>query len=286
MGLLYAFLASTFTTARNVLNKKIAINVESVISTFATFLYSLPFYAFIILIQYFFNGQHFEISKTLLIIVFLRNGTDILNEYFKLKAYETGELSLVSGILTLSPIFTLILSNIFIGEKVTYFTIVGILLVIIGNILLSESSLQSKTQKSLRSIVYALISSFLLGVNLIFDKLVLREASPLIASFLLALVASGILFPIFLLQKRQKRVKLMKYKRSFLFRGACECIYMLSKITALKYLSAPVVDSIKKSSVLNSIIFGKIIFKEKNFKKKILGGIFMFGGLLLIILYR
>ncbi|MDP2946510.1 MAG: EamA family transporter, partial [Nanoarchaeota archaeon] len=56
--------------------------------------------------------------------------------------------------------------------------------------------------------------------------------------------------------------------------------------TALTLQIVPYVSSIKRTSVLFGVLYGYILFKEKNVGKRFFGALIMVLGVVLIILYR
>ena len=58
---------------------------------------------------------------------------------------------------------------------------------------------------------------------------------------------------------------------------------MCSKLAALQYMQAPHVSGIMKLSVLFSILGGRVVFKEGDFKKRLLGGVLMALGIIEIV---
>jgi len=72
--------------------------------------------------------------------------------------------------------------------------------------------------------------------------------------------------------------------KSLSIRAFFEVVFMVTKLAALKYLQAPYVSGIMRSTLIFSIIGGKVFFKEENFKKKLIGGALILIGSALIIL--
>ena len=137
IGIYISILAACLGTAKDVVSKKLAGNVSGIISAFASFAFALPFYLTALLILWVLGYEDFAFGESFLFLVIARAFTDALAEWMKMKAFETGEISVVSSFISLSPLFLIVNSPLITGDSLPTGGILAILLVVTGTLLLS-----------------------------------------------------------------------------------------------------------------------------------------------------
>lgn len=68
--------------------------------------------------------------------------------------------------------------------------------------------------------------------------------------------------------------------------GIFNSVSIITNMVALSLTKVAYMISVKRLSLLFSVLYGYIMFKESGIREKLLGAIFMITGVLLIILYR
>lgn len=71
-------------------------------------------------------------------------------------------------------------------------------------------------------------------------------------------------------------------KKELLLIGILYSIMIIFHMMAIKIIFVSYMISIKRTSLLFSIIFGVLIFQEKGLREKIIGGILMILGIMVI----
>lgn len=104
MGVIVALLCACTSTAKDIVSKAVAAKVHPDTSTVASFLFALPFYGLIFLGLLLVEGEDVSLSRTFLLLVLLRGISDVFAEGCKMRALNVGDVSLVSGLLALSPL--------------------------------------------------------------------------------------------------------------------------------------------------------------------------------------
>lgn len=281
MGILAALITSLFLTSKDIVSKKLSLKVDSTSSTFASFAYAIPFYLVIMLAALAFGHNAFAVSQMAFGILLMRSITDLGAEWLKMKALETGEMSVVASFLSLSPIFLLLLSPIITGDKPSQIGVLAILLVVLGSLVAAYQPKQN-FRSNIKAILLALGTSLFFSLNNCFDRLAVQQASPLASAFWMTLLSGLFLTPVLFSKKRVETLKLNQSK--FLARGFFEVAFMVSKLTALQYLQAPYVTAITRISLIFSILAGHFIFKEENVGRKLLAGFIILVGVVLVVL--
>lgn len=284
MGYFFGALSALLTTTRDLFSKKISSTIDGPTSAFASFLYALPYYAVVLVVCYLLGWETFAFSSSFIIYVLLRGFFDTLAEWSKMSSFQYGDISLVSGFLSLAPVFVLITSPIITGDIPTVFGVVGVLLTVIGGAILiyEPGVLSNKLER--KGIGFALLASFFFSLLYCFDRLAVKEASPLLSGFSMTLIAAALLLPVVLLRGTFGSA-FGKNERKFLWgRGFFEILFMVCKLYALMYLQAPYVAGLLKGSVLFSILGGKFFFDEKNIGRRLCAGGVIFIGIVVIII--
>ncbi|MDY6935779.1 MAG: EamA family transporter [Spirochaetota bacterium] len=120
--------------------------------------------------------------------------------------------------------------------------------------------------------------AFIYSITSSISKLGIIYSSPTFfaASYftLLALILSIMLFRKYNLRKI--------LKKELLLIGILYSIMIIFHMMAIKIIFVSYMISIKRTSLLFSIIFGVLIFQEKGLREKIIGGILMILGIMVI----
>ncbi len=282
MGVLLAFLSAVFSSGRDLFFKSLSRDLSSSYLTYASFLYSIPFYLLILAIAWALNLESFVFSGSFLLLVVLRALTDLLAEWSKMEAIKRADISFISNFYTLSPVFLLFIAPFITGDTIGYLGIVGVLIVTIGSFVIISLEKVALKELPWKAILIALCSSIAFTVNTCFDKLAVQQASPLLSGFFVTFLAAIFFKPLFLFKKSESNIKLNASKALW-GRGFFETVFMLCKLSALSFLAPQYVSALKKVSLFISVIGGKVAFNEQNTKKRFFGALLIFTGIICIL---
>ncbi len=283
MGLTAAFLGAFFSSAKDLVSKRISFSADGTVSAFASFLFSLPYYLVLLLVLYVCGYESFAISAWFLLLVVLRSSTDAVAEGFKMHAFSQGDISVVSCFLSLSPLFLLLFSPIITGDAITVYGAIAVLLVVAGSLLLVYRPAGARASVTKKGVIFGIAASLFFSLNSCFDRLAVQVASPVFSGFAMTVVAALFLMPLVVTRKQRVR-ELSLHAKPFWLRGFFEIAYMVSKLFALQYLSAPQVVAIGKLTLLLSIVGGRVFFKEEQFTRRMAAGLLILAGVLVIVL--
>lgn len=291
-GYLAAILSTFFASAKDIVSKRLSFSVDGTVSAFASFFFALPYYLVFLLVLFLFGKESFTISSAFLRYVILRSITDTFAELLKMHALSCGELSVVANLLSLSPLFLIVTSPMITGDKLPIQGVIAMFLLVAGSLLLlyrPTSKLSNNPEAvprgsgiSKKGIGLALGSAFFFSLNSCFDRLAVKEASATLSGFGMTLLSAIFLLP-FVVRNRERCQALKTGRNFFLLRGFFETAFMVCKLFALQYLQAPYVSGIQRISLLLSIVGGKVFFQEADFEKKLLVGVMIVAGTILII---
>lgn len=283
MPLSAVFLAALFSSAKDLVSKKLAFAVSGGLSAFASFAFAIPYYLVALLISYLLGSESFAITGVFLVLVILRSITDTAGEYCKMHALSYGDISLVSPLLALAPVMILLLSPAITGDPLTRTGIISVSLVVAGTLVLVWQPRGAGANIDFRAISYSFGTSIFFALNNCFDRLAVQEASPLISAFAMTLLSCIFLAPL-ALRKVERREHLVQFSRPFILRGLFETLYMVAKLYAMQTLQAPYVSALLKVSLLFSLIGGKVMFGETDLLRRASASILILAGVCAVIL--
>lgn len=214
---------------------------------------------------------------------------EVLALYLYLKAISFWPLSHTIPLLSLTPLPLFLTSKIFLNDKFSNSGIIGTILIVSGSYILNISQFKEgflepfkalfKEKGSRLMLIVALIYSF----NSAIGKRCIEISSvdSFILNYFILLSLGFIIFSIL-----KKEFFSLKEARALIPLGFFS--FFLSVIQFSAYSLAPVVYviAIKRTSILFSVLSGKIFFKEKKIIEKIFGSLLMFSGSVLLGLFN
>lgn len=215
---------------------------------------------------------------------------NVFATYLMLKALKEGEISLVAPMLALSPIFLLITSPIINNQFPNFWGLIGVLLSVGGiySMKIQEKKLgwlePLKAIWRSRGVKAALIVSFLYSISANYDSIATKNSSP----FFFILVINLFISLCFLLPAISQKKFWSLTKENF--KGlSLVSVFMTGEVgfqfTAFEMAIVPYVISVKRTSALFSVLWGRRFFGEGEFKNRLVGAIIVIAGLALIKLF-
>ena len=208
-----------------------------------------------------------------------------------MKAIKRSPLSLTLPFLALTPVFMIFTSYLILGEKVDKYGIVGILFVAIGAYLLNVTTTKKGILEPFRAIrcergsLYMILVAFIYSITSNLGKMAILHSSPLFfsATYLPMLAIAS--FPA-LMWKNQRRPKnVLSHVGMFSLIGLAVALSTTAHFLAVNLIEVSYVISVKRTSLLFGIVYGALWFKEKNITERLIGGIVMIIGVVIITLF-
>lgn len=204
--------------------------------------------------------------------------------YFK--ALQLGDINKVVPIDKSSTVLTILLAAILLGEGITLYSGIGIALIAVGTFLMIEKKdVKSDIPKNKRWIIYALGSAVFASLTAILGKIGISDTESNLGTAIrtgVVLVMSWIM--VFVTGKQNKIKVISKKELGFIcLSGLATGGSWLCYYKALHDGPASVVVPIDKLSILVTILFSYIVFREKLSKKTAFGLFLTVGGTLLML---
>ena len=205
--------------------------------------------------------------------------------YFR--ALQLGNVNKVVPIDKSSTVLTILLALVFLGEPVSWFKGIAVILIGIGTFMMIEKKADSgeKTEKK-RWLLYAVLSAVFASLTSILGKIGIDGVESNLGTAIRTGVVLVMAWLIVFIKGKQHTLKVIpKNELGFIcLSGLATGGSWLCYYKALQDGLASVVVPIDKLSILVSIGFSALVFKERLSKKAAFGLVLIVGGTLMMLL--
>ena len=251
----------------------------------ASSIYSLPF-----LVVYIFFIPIPQLDTVFWWIASVMIPLDTFAFYLYMKAIKLSPLSLSIPFLSFTPVFMILTGFIVLGEVPNIWGIMGIGFVVAGSYLLNVTQVKYGYFAPFRAIlrepgsILMLVVAFIYSFLAVLGKKAIQHSSPLFFGFfyLAALDITTLIFFPFLEKIRWRYI--FKVPVKGLSVGLMLFLHALFHCLAINMIEAVYMIAVKRMSILFSVVYGWILFKESDIGARMLGALLMFAGVLFIIL--
>jgi transporter family protein len=208
--------------------------------------------------------------------------------YFK--ALQMGDINKVVPIDKSSTVLTMLLAFVFLGEGLSLIKIICMVLIAVGTYIMIERkdisgvSESAKTKKA-NWLIYALLAALFASLTAILGKIGITGIDSNLGTAIRTMVVLLMAWTIVFAQRGQKNIKAIE-KKSWIFislSGIATGASWLCFYSALQTGPASVVVPIDKLSIVITIAFGAIVFKEKLKIKSLAGLLLIVAGTMWLI---
>lgn len=209
-----------------------------------------------------------ELGEKFLYVLILTGFLDAIATASYVRAIALGELSLVAPLIAFTPIFLLAVEAFMLGEVPPIAGLVGIVVIVFGTYVLYIDRSKTGLLAPIASLLtnsgarLMLFVSFLWSVTTALHKLGVQESSPLCWSAS-ALIVTAAFITVMMMKDRAKYTEQIKVNVGFLaLLGLLCALTTIGQMTALSMSYASYVIAVKRLSIIFSVVFGVLIFKE------------------------
>lgn len=285
MWIVFAFGAALFAGLTSILAKCGIKNTDSNVATALRTIVVLIFSWIMVFISGSQNTITAINTKTLVFLILsgIATGASWLC-YFK--ALQIGDVNKVTPIDKSSTILTMIMAFILLGEEITLIKAIAMILIGTGTYLMITKKENVKVEKKNNAwLIYALGSAIFASLTSILGKIGIEGIDSTLGTAIRTIVVLIMAWIVVFVTKKQNTIRnIDKSSWIFLFLsglatgGSWLCYYR-----ALQTGPASVVVPIDKLSILVTIAFSYIVFKEKLNKKSALGLLLIVMGTLSLL---
>jgi len=285
MWLIFAICSAIFAGLTSILAKCGLQNVDSTVATAYRTVVAMLFAWLIVIISGTFVQIETIDSQTwvYLILSGLATGVSWLC-YFK--ALQIGDVNKVVPVDKSSTVMGIMLAIIFLGETITIPGIVGVVLILIGTMLMIEKKdVKGMDHKGSSWLFFAIGSAVFAALTSILGKVGMEGIDSNLGTAIrtvVVLVMSWVM--IYVSHKQEKMHGIGRRDMLFIiFSGLATGLSWMFFFGALQIGPASIIIPIDKLSILVTIIFSYLVFKERLSKKSAIGLVGIVAGTLLLL---
>ncbi|WP_237100239.1 EamA family transporter [Paenibacillus azoreducens] len=287
MWIAYAFGSALFAGITSILAK---IGIRDVDSNLATALRTWIVLFFSWLMVFIVGSQHTitDLGGVTLLFLVLSGLTTGASWICYFRALQLGDVNKVVPVDKSSNVLTMILAFLFLGERMSGIMLAGMVLIAIGTyMMIQKNKAQQAAAPGNKSwLIYACLSALFAALTSILGKIGIENVESNLGTAIRTIVVLIMAWLIVFAQKRQGEIKDID-RKSWLFiilSGLATGLSWLCFYKALQDGPASVVVPIDKLSVLLTVLFAFVFFKEKLSVKSALGLLLLTAGTLTLLL--
>lgn len=221
---------------------------------------------------------HINISYQIVLNLLLMGLLGALGNYFIIKALSIGELSSLAPINSYKPVVALLAAIVYLKEIPSILSVLGIVLIICGSYFIFYNCSGIFDRKAVFYRVLALIFS---ATEAVFIKKIILLTD--VTTAFVLWVLSGAIFSLLFLLKSGNKLKIVSWKYQFLLVLAVALMqystnYVFARVNVAYALA------LFQLSTLISVIYGVVLFHEKNLRRKLFASVLMVVGAVILIL--
>jgi len=279
--MIWLFYSLTSGLAKSLLDltaKKLMIKNDEYIVTWSRLVFALP----ILLLILFFIDIPIPDSRFWWAII-IGVPFEVAALFLYIRAIKISPLSLTIPILGMTPLFILLTSYLLLREVPSLIGVIGILAIVTGTYVLGLDKKKRGGLAPIKSLIKEKGPVMMLIVALVysFTPNLIKIGTVFFSIFYLAGIAFGYSFLI-MIKSRKKLHQIKDNLGMFSLQGLIEVFEFVFIIMALRLTLVSYAMSTKRVSILFSVIFGFIFFKEKNVKARMIGAAIILIGIFLI----
>lgn len=285
--LIFSILAAFCESMRDVLSKKNLRNLDEYFIAWA-----LQFFGLLFLLPGLFFIEIPPLKKEFWGALALSGSLNVMAAVLYIKAIKYSDLSITVPMITFTPLFLLLTSPLIIHEVPTLSGILGVILIVIGAYILNIGESVKGVMVPFQALLrekgpqIMLFVAFVWSITSTIDKIGIKNSSPLIWSIAVTSFISISLFPIILFRSVNDNSLIGLTLRSSISLGLVNALAIFFEMTAYSLTLVAYANSIKRMSIVMSVIFGHYIFKEEGMRQRLLGTCIMLLGVILISVFH
>jgi uncharacterized membrane protein len=253
-----------------------------------TVLVALPF-----LVPLLMGRDTLPLSRDLFILIAIQIPFEILAYYIYLSAIRIAPLSLCVPYLSFTPVFAILTAALLLQEQISVQGFLGILMVTVGAYVLNIERFAHHPLDPLKAIFRSSGSRRMLVVALIWSltstlgKKGVQLSDPV---FFGVFYMAGLSIPMAAIAGwRAKRhiatINLRGRNRNWLILGGLStALSMLAHFHAIKLAPVSYMIAVKRTSLIFSVLYGGLIFREEHIRQRLLGTGIMLSGVIVVYL--
>ena len=246
--------------------------------------YALPF----LFLAFFFIDIP-SLDRTFWLSLLLMIPLEIAAIILYVTAIKISPLSLTIPFLAVSPVFIILIAFLILGEVPDRSGLLGILLIVAGAYLLNIRTTREdllgpiKAIRRERGSIFMIIVALIYSVTATLGKVAVQHSGPIFFGvfypFLLTLILSVVLW------RKGLLPEVLSRPMTFLAIGIFTAIMILTHFKAISMTDVAYMISVKRASLVFSVLYGRVLFGEENIKERLTGSMLMIAGMVSITIF-
>lgn len=230
------------------------------------------------------------VQKGFWLVVLIATPLEISAMLLYNQAIKLSPLSLTLPFLAFTPIFLIGTSYVIIGETTNIYGLLGILMIAFGGYILNIDP-QKGLIYPLKAAFHEKGSTLMIIVTIIYSftsvlgKLMINKSDFIFAPAAYFTIVSIISLFLAAVNKNHNQKINFDNKKLHLMIGFFSGLMIILHFTAISMTKVEYMISVKRSSMLFSILYGWLVFKEIDIKKRLAGTVIMLIGVAIIGIY-
>lgn len=282
----YAALTAFFESLKDVASKK---SLKSSNEYFAAWALSAVTVPLLLPVLFFQSIPH--LSEQFWFALSMGGIINAITAILYMKALKDSDVSVTIPMITFTPVFLLLTSPFMVGEFPSPQGIAGIILIVIGSYILNIKERHNgylapfKALLKQRGPQLMLCVALLWSISANFDKIGVKNSTPLLWVFALSAFEMLSIAPLLLFALKRKRFSLQQQNyRSLALVGICSTLVLVFQMIALQETLVTYVIAVKRTSALLSVGWAYVLFKEQHIQERFFGALVMIIGVIIIAL--
>ena len=287
---MWAFLAlgaAVLTSFNPILYKRMLKDADSIVVVWGVVLLSLPLLGVFTLAL---TPRLPALDELFVLGVFGSAGLNAIAHLASTRALKLADVSLVTPLLIFSPVFTVLISAVLLGETPSARGLLGVGFVLLGAYWINRNS-ESGWLAPLQSLAFTpgvtlvLLAGLLWAVTPLFEKTAILHTnpeSPRFTAFVATALLTILLTPAVAARGKPAMAKLSTHRRELLFAGLIAGVAPVLAYTAYSLGLVGYVTTLFKLSTLLTVIWSSLFLKERGLTQRLPASLVMVIGALLI----
>jgi len=285
----WALLSAFMTASNDALTKKVLVVHDEYLIAWLRLLWALPFLlASIIFIRI------PQLDCVYVLAFFTALPLEVTATVFYVKALKISPLSLTVPFLSLTPVFLIVVPYLILGETISLAGLIGVVMIAFGGYTLNIKEIKKGILAPFTATTRERGSLYMIAVALIYSitatlgKLAIQHSSPVFFGVTYYSALALVMAPLALLKNRDKH-GVWPHKvaiKASILPGFCHATGIFAHMIAISLTQVAYMISIKRLSLLISVLYGCLLFKETNIEERFIGTGFMIAGFILIVLFH
>lgn len=204
-----------------------------------------------------------------------------------MKALKVAPLSNSIPFLAFTPVFVILTGWMALGETVSREGFAGIILIVTGSYVLNLSKVASGWMQPFRAALnepgsrYMIVISFIYSITSILGKLAILHSEPVFFGTIYTILMTIAVALVWPFSKARPACFLVKPAAGIIL-GSAVALTVICHMAAISRIEAAYMISIKRTSLLFSVLYGAFWFKEEKIHERVAGALLMLAGIFMI----